>query len=99
MPLQKFPERRPAMAIPRLVLRRKLRESFPNLRKIEKRIIPEAILPTRRIEDDALCRSTEGRQRSAIAGRRQHAHKSPRALLNGHTCQFPQHPRIVLFIG
>src|SRR3989442_14012740 len=68
VPLQELAEGRGAVAVLSLFFRPQLRESFLTLRKIEKRIVSEAIWPDRAVRDAAFALTSEYGQRVAIAG-------------------------------
>src|SRR5271165_123623 len=94
-PLQKLPERRAPMAVPRLLFRAKLGKRLLNLRKIKQRIISEPTLPARRIENHSLGGPAKSRESLPITRHRQHAHEPSRALLRRKLPKFPQHAGVI----
>src|SRR5215470_1198794 len=82
-PLQKPSKRRSTMAVLRFLFRSKFRERFLDLGKIKHRVVSEATGSLQMVENPTFCDSMKSRQRSPVAGSRDHTHKTSGALFRG----------------
>src|SRR6202161_3867364 len=94
-PFEEVPERRPAVAAFRLFFRGQLGKCFLDLRKVEQRIVAEAIRAPRSVEDDSFGRAPKCGQTLTVTRGSQHTDKSCCALIRGSALQFAQNARIV----
>ena len=95
LPLQKLAKGGAAVAILGLLFGREFGESLPDFRKVEQRIVAEAIGAARRAQNETFGAAVKGSQSVSVAGRCDDADKAAGAVFVRNVMQLAQQAGVV----